>query len=835
MKLKKVFPQLLALVFTSLILFSCGDKKQTYFTFDDSDNRVWIGEEFWAIPLEDWRLRDGRIECVGDRANMRVNFLTTDISGNGSFIFSVRMGILKEGEGQGSAGIRVAIKDHTDSDYRSLCYFGKGIDIGIKNSKQFFLGDEELLMPETFDQSSFILRVKGKQGRKNKILEAELIDIHGNSLHLETSGFESLDGMISLVSNHFESGFFPEGSYYWFDNISLSGNNVNNYPDRSFGPVFWSMYTLSKSELKMTAQMPPLSPGDREMVLLQMKNGRNWIDLSSSGIDPDSRIATFRVKNWVDTMDHNYRLVYNLDGKKHYYKGMIRKEPDEGTLTMGGLTCQMHYGFPYRPLVENLDRLDPDMLYFSGDQLYEPNGGYGIVRFPADAAILNYLGKWYMFGWAFGDLMRNRPTIAIHDDHEVYQGNLWGEGGENVSLDKWQEHADAIGGFVEPAKMVNVVVHTNSSHLPDPYDPTPMKQGIDVYYTDLLYGGVSFAIVGDRIFKSGPENVSTWEGRRDHIKTPLEDPSVLDKEGITLLGDRQIKFLEHWVEDWEESYLKILLSQTIFANVPTHHGGDKMVLHGDLDSGGWPKSARDRALRVIRKGFAYHIAGDQHLPIQLQYGIDEYRDAGWAFCTPAITVGYQRRFLPDKLGWEVEGRPEHGNPNTGLYKDIFGNPNYIYAVGNPDEETTAENRYIRADKSASGFGFISIDTKKRTLKSEAYHFLADLSSGPEDTQFPGWPLTVNQTENYGKKRYGYLPVLDFDTEVDPVIRVYNTSNEKLVYSLRIKGSQFAPFVFEPGNYTVLYKLKNREKWHPLENLEVKELPSDTLLITGNLN
>lgn len=816
----------------SLAFTSCEQKISKSYDFNETNDRVWIGEEFWSIPIEDWQIKDGRIESVGDRANMRVNLLATDISGEGSFNFSVQMGVLRKGEGQGSAGIRIAIKDDTDSDYRSLCYFGEGIDIGIRNSEEFFLADEKLLLPENFDQSSFILRVEGQQDDITRLLSAEVIDTKGNSLKLESSDFENLDGMISLVTNHFKSGSYPEGTYYWFDNISLSGGNVQNYPDRTFGPVLWSMYTLSKGVLKMTAQMPPVSPDDPQTVLLQMQNGQNWIDLDAAEIDPDARIAVFKAENWVDTMDHKYRLVYNLDGKDHYYEGTIRKDPMKGKLTMGGMTCQYHYGFPYRPLVENLDKLNPDILYFSGDQLYEANGGYGIIRFPADMAILNYLGKWYMFGWAFGDLMRDRPTIAIPDDHEVYQGNLWGEGGENVSPEKWENNRDAIGGFVQPAKMVNVVVHTNSAHLPDPFDPEPMKQDIDVYYTDLLYGGVSFAIVGDRIFKSGPEAISTWEGRNDHIKKPIKDPSILDKEGLKLLGDRQIDFLEHWIQDWEASYLKILLSQTIFTNAATHHGGNDMFLYGDMDSGGWPKSGRDRALKIMRKAFAFHIAGDQHLPSLIQYGIDEYRDAGWAFCTPAIAVGYQRKFLPDQLGWEVKGRPEHGNPNTGLYTDVFGNPNYVYAVGNPDDNIEANNRYIRANKKASGFGYIIFDTDKRTIKSEAYHFLADLSSDKGDKQFPGWPLKVDQLDNYGEDRYGYLPTLDFGENEEPVIRVYNTTDEELTYSLRINGNQFTPFVFEPGNYTVMYRLKDSGKWDTIEDLKVSSEPYDKILINN---
>ena len=69
-------------------------------------------------------------------------------------------------------------------------------------------------------------------------------------------------------------------------------------------------------------------------------------------------------------------------------------------MRLGALTCQKDYGFPYEPVCENLLRLDPDMLYFSGDQLYEDHGGFGLIRDPADRAILNYLRKYYMHGLA---------------------------------------------------------------------------------------------------------------------------------------------------------------------------------------------------------------------------------------------------------------------------------------------------------------------------------------------------------------------------------------------------------------------------------------------------
>lgn len=826
----KTIPSVIFLSLGLLILISaCMRKIKFAADFDGVKDRTWISEDFWAIPLEDWRIEGERLECVGNRNNMKVNILSSDLEGEGSFTLSLQMGLINQEFKNYSAGVRLAIKDETDSDYRSLCYFGDGIEIGIDPPNRFFIGESSANIPAGFDISSFVLQVTGTYEQNEASLNAKITDVTGLNATLELESDQNFDGMICLFSNN-NSPTENRKTHCWFDNISLTGDQVSMHPEQKFGPVLWTMYTQSKGTLKMTVQMPPLSEEDPPEISLQKKE-EDWVELGKSNIDPNSRIATFRLENMDPGLEFEYRVVCELDGKEHSYQGTIRREPENKKLVMGGMTCQFHYGFPYSPLVNNLKTLDPDMLYFSGDQIYEGNGGYNIIRFPADLAILNYLGKWYMFGWAFGDLMKDRPTITIPDDHEVYQGNLWGAGGKKLTPEEWAADQDATSGFVEPVDMLNVVMHTNTSHLPDPYDPTPMQNGIDVYYTDLVYGGVSFAIVGDRVFKSGPENISTWGGRKDHLHFLPDDPSILDKEGLKLLGDRQIEFLNHWIEDWKGSYMKTLLSQTIFTNAATHHGGNKEFLFGDLDSDGWPKSGRDRALRVIRKAFSFHIAGDQHLPTFIHYGIDNYEDAGWAFCTPAITVGYQRRFLPDRLGWEINSRPEHGNPNTGYYKDAFGNLNYVYAVGNPEDETSDPNRYRRAQKSASGFGLITFDTDNRTIKTDAYHFLASVPSESQPDQFPGWPVTVTQMDNYGRHHYGYLPVLVFDHFEDPVVRVINEDSRELVYNIRIKGNIFSPFIFKPGKYFVEYGDAGSESWNRTESLTVhQETTGDTLIL-----
>ena len=97
---------------------------------------------------------------------------------------------------------------------------------------------------------------------------------------------------------------------------------------------------------------------------------------------------------------------------------------------------------------------------------------------------------------------------------------------------------------------------------------------------------------------------------------------MLDVEGLVLLGERQEEFLRKWGEDWRGHSMKVLLSQTVFAAVATHHGRKDGYLKADLDSGGWPQTARNNAIEIIRKSKALHINGDQHLATLSQYGVD---------------------------------------------------------------------------------------------------------------------------------------------------------------------------------------------------------------------
>src|SRR5690606_7564282 len=106
--------------------------------------------------------------------------------------------------------------------------------------------------------------------------------------------------------------------------------------------------------------------------------------------------------------------------------------------------------------------------------------------------------------------------------------------------------------------------------------------------------------------------------------------------------------------------------------------------------------------------------------------------------------------------------PAHGLPNTGSYPDIFGNINYVYAVGNPEDEFSNIHRYQKAQTKSSGFGLITFDTLERTIHMDAFRFLADKDKPTAQDRFQGWPLTISQTENDGRIATAKLPRINID-------------------------------------------------------------------------
>jgi len=89
----------------------------------------------------------------------------------------------------------------------------------------------------------------------------------------------------------------------------------------------------------------------------------------------------------------------------------------------------------------------------------------------------------------------------------------------------------------------------------------------------------------------------------------------------------------------------------------------------------------------------------------------------------------------------------------------------------------------------------------RTITFECWPRNVDVTS-PDAKQYEGWPKTIRQQDNYGRKAVAYLPTIEVTGMQDPVVQVVRESDGEVVYTLRIQGQQFRPKVFAKGKYTL---------------------------------
>ena len=759
-----------------------------------STPRTWVAANAWANRLQDWRVVGERVECIESATQYPLRTLMTlDQRLNaqvGKHSFSVMVdgthdaplyagfGGIIFGAGSSDIDYRLSAQVHhrPAHDGGLLATINLNGDIALYDNSQsqvksgsWSIGGalqagelRQICLGQNFLRSGLNEALRLQIAIEVNELDATvtLTSFQGDSdtvvstCKAEGIAHHNIDGLFGLVSH-----LGANDGGYAFRDFTNTGDLAQFDSNHRFGPVVGVQYTQTGHRVRLNAQLVPLENYQNLTASLLVERHGKWQTASTSTLKTASWNVLFNLTRDL-SVSEQYKIVLHADEFRDYeYRGTFAAEP-KSEFSLASLNCLKHYvgdlqwnansiWFPHQEIVDHVKMQKVDMLYFAGDQLYE-----GDID-PVDARnleklTLDYLYKWYRFYWSMGELTRHLPSVSIPDDHDIYQGNLWGAGGRRAKADPSRGlTAQDSGGYVHPIDFVNVVHETQTAHLPPSTDRQKCESGMSVYYTDFRYANVDFAVIADRQFKDSASDVAA-EGKfvNGWAQTEGFDARNADVSGAHLLGVRQEKFLQSWAKRKSEKYQKVVLSQTPFCNLATlpetaksgsvlpslripekgeYPQGYKFA--ADTDSGGWPQSARNRAVKMIGDADAIHLAGDQHLGSLLRYS-----DSGaYVFTSPAMANTWPRRWWPPIWGKNAaEGAPHY----TGDFIDGFGNPITVIAVANPiNTGLEPASLYDRMP----GYGVIRFG---KEVVFECWPRWVDPSSA-DAQQFFGWPFTLS--------------------------------------------------------------------------------------------
>jgi alkaline phosphatase D len=528
---------------------------------DSHIDRTWIGPEFWANRLQDWEIKNGSVQCIESSKNAplrTLNLITGSThlkgeslelsveidSGNTSTTSQALAGFLigsggshvdyrlsalthhRPAEDGGMLALvntegRVFLIDHSKPIGKDNLWSISGT-IAFDDLPLIAQGNRPEVNTDSFGWNKLTLTLKIRQTEHGLRTDLESRNTKDQSLISRLTLWHTpeafTDGGVALVS-HLSPNSTSKG--FGFNKWSIEGDRFDHDYDKEFGPILTTQYTLSRNVLSLTAQAGPLSAADTQTASLEIydTNQDQWRPIAYAKLQPMSYTFPFRIENGTikkTPLSCGYDLKTSAtESERTFFEGIIRKNPTTKEelvvaaftghkIFTGGLKWN-HHGvwFPHNDIIDAVQHHDPDFLFFSGDQIYEGDMTPAVYE-PLDKAMLDYLYKWYRWCWAFKDLTRNRPAVTIPDDHDVYHGNVWGAGGKAASKKGSNNDRQNSGGYRMPASFVNSVHRTQVSHLPPRADTATILQGISTYHGRIEYGGISFAVIADRMFKSSP-------------------------------------------------------------------------------------------------------------------------------------------------------------------------------------------------------------------------------------------------------------------------------------------------------------------------------------------
>ncbi|MEC8473109.1 MAG: hypothetical protein VXZ38_00540, partial [Planctomycetota bacterium] len=168
--------------------------------------------------------------------------------------------------------------------------------------------------------------------------------------------------------------------------------------------ILWSQYCQNANTMKVLVHLD-LDPTDSinkiEKVELWIRDpaDTDWEHLQTCEADHLTATALFELPNWPRHTEKKFRVTTG----QAQWEGTFRAEPKtHDGLRLAGLSCHKDIGWPWTEAIAEVISHDPDMVFFSGDQIYEND--YNSPMFRAQSleevpkGMKNYLEKYRKFG-----------------------------------------------------------------------------------------------------------------------------------------------------------------------------------------------------------------------------------------------------------------------------------------------------------------------------------------------------------------------------------------------------------------------------------------------------
>ena len=226
----------------------------------------------------------------------------------------------------------------------------------------------------------------------------------------------------------------------------------------------------------------------------------------------------------------------------------------------------------------------------------------------------------------------------------------------------------------------------------------------------------------------GPGGVLTW--RTFFLQSPY-------------LRENQLNFLKNWSKKPKrKKEFKIILTQSAYASLttvqadytplkdrPAKKDSIPQKVSPDMDTNGWPKIGRDRALEALHDSSILFISGDQHMGAVIDV-FDSSNTNYTFYSVPAIANTWPRMWWPNNDG-------SNNNYPLGKYTDAFGNKINVRAVANPNPNAPNPNSINRK---SPGFGIVEFKKKGHKACIHAYPLYFNRFSTFQE--FKGWPIEI---------------------------------------------------------------------------------------------